>query len=174
MRPNSVAPDVFAKVVNVTNHTGLKDAELTWYSPSATFQIYLYDLEHGLVIHVQEPTWPCLIDEFLTVWVKFLESSGYSTEINFCSTYEISWIVWLLYWDQLLLNIWNFLNRLVTLLRSTFAPHMKFLESSGYSTEINFCSTYEISWIIWLLYWDQLLLNICFWRHNDPVPTCKA
>ena len=36
MKDNSVALDAFAEVVKVTNHTGLWDAQLAWYSPSAT------------------------------------------------------------------------------------------------------------------------------------------
>ena len=34
MRYNSAVLDVFAKIMKMTNYTGRKDAELTWYSPS--------------------------------------------------------------------------------------------------------------------------------------------
>ena len=58
MRHNSVAPDGFAKIVKVMNLTGLWDAELAWYSPSATHQIHLYGLEHNLKIHsFSRPIW---------------------------------------------------------------------------------------------------------------------
>ena len=37
MMHNSAALDTFAKDMNLTKHTGLWDAELTWYSPSAAY-----------------------------------------------------------------------------------------------------------------------------------------
>ena len=39
MRHNAVAPDAFAVVVKVTNHTGLVDTELAWCFPSASWWI---------------------------------------------------------------------------------------------------------------------------------------
>ena len=50
-RHNSAAPPDFSVVLKVTNHTGLWNDMLAWYSLSATQQIYLYNLEHGLEIN---------------------------------------------------------------------------------------------------------------------------
>ena len=80
MRHNSAAVDAFDEVIKVMNHTSLWDAELGWYSLSATRQIWSYDLEHSLGIHGFSPTWSCLIAEFLTTQLKFFEDpSGYCT-----------------------------------------------------------------------------------------------
>ena len=73
----------FAKVMNMTNHTGLWDAVLTWYSPSDTHWICLYSLENGLRIHVFSPTRPCQ---------------------GSCILSKISWTIWLLYCDRLHLH----------------------------------------------------------------------
>ena len=35
-RHNSITQDTFVKIMKVTNHSGLSDAELTLYSPSVT------------------------------------------------------------------------------------------------------------------------------------------
>ena len=59
----------FAEIRKVTNHIILWNADLAWYSPSATFQIYLHGLEHGLRIHAFRPKRP----------------SGYCT-FTFCPT----------------------------------------------------------------------------------------
>ena len=49
MRPNLAAPDAFTKVTRMTNHIGLWDADLAWYSSlNATYCICLYGLEYGL------------------------------------------------------------------------------------------------------------------------------
>ena len=79
VRHNSAAPDTFAVVVKVTNHTGLWDAELVSYSPSAPSLICLYKLEHDVGIHGFRPTLPCLIVESLATGEKFLEPFGYCT-----------------------------------------------------------------------------------------------
>ena len=42
------ALNTFAEVVKKMNHTELWDAELAWYSLSATHWIYLYGSEFGL------------------------------------------------------------------------------------------------------------------------------
>ena len=70
VRHNSIALDVLAEGVKVTSHTGLWDAELAWYSPSATQQICLYGFEHNLGIHGFRPTWTYLwylLNHLLTV-----------------------------------------------------------------------------------------------------------
>ena len=81
--------NIFAKVMKVTSHTGLWDAKLAWYSPSATHQICLYGWEHNLWIHGFRVTWPCLIIEVLATLSKFLELSVYCTTINLCFTFHI-------------------------------------------------------------------------------------
>ena len=53
------------------NHTGLWDAKLTWYSPSATFQICLDGLERGLKIHGFRSTLSYLIVMLLTIQAEF-------------------------------------------------------------------------------------------------------
>ena len=50
-RQNSTAPFIFAEVVKLTNYIRLWDAEVTWYSSSATRKIFLYNSEHSLGIH---------------------------------------------------------------------------------------------------------------------------
>ena len=42
------------------NKFGLCNAELTWYSPSATYRVCLYSLEHSLGIYSFWPIWTCL------------------------------------------------------------------------------------------------------------------
>ena len=68
---NSAASDTSAEIIKVMNHTGFWDAELAWYSPSATHWICLHGLKHGLGIHVSRSTWPCLII-FLQLKQNFL------------------------------------------------------------------------------------------------------
>ena len=53
----NVVLDAFAKVIKMTNHPGLWDAKLAWYSPSATCQICRYGLVHDLGIYSFRPTW---------------------------------------------------------------------------------------------------------------------
>ena len=51
MKPNSTALDTFSPdVMKIANHTRLWDAELAWYSQSATHQICLNGLKHGFGI----------------------------------------------------------------------------------------------------------------------------
>ena len=69
---NLAAPFVFAEVMKVMNHTGLWDAELTWYSPNVTRWICLYGLEPGFRNHHFRPTWHCWIIKVLATWTKFL------------------------------------------------------------------------------------------------------
>ena len=87
---NSSAPDIFSMVVQVTNHTELWDDELTWYSPSITLRISLYNLEHGIGIYGFWSTWHWLITKVLAIRVKHLQQSGCCTGINcptiFCAT----------------------------------------------------------------------------------------
>ena len=78
---------IFDKVMKVANHTGLWDAELTWYYPSFTCWICLYNLEHSLGIYDFRPTWPCLIVEVITAQTKFLELSGYCNLIKWTFTF---------------------------------------------------------------------------------------
>ena len=73
---------IFANFVKVNNYTGLRDAELTWYSPRATHQICLQGLEHSLWIHDLRTTWYCPIVEVLATWAKFFLLYGYSNVIN--------------------------------------------------------------------------------------------
>ena len=80
MRHNSATIVVFAEVVKVTNHTGLWDAELAWYSMSDIHWICLYGLKYNLKIHGFRLTWHCLI-------------------------VKISWTIWILHSDQLYLHI---------------------------------------------------------------------
>ena len=72
----------FAKVMRVTNHTGLWDAQLSWYLLSDTYWICLYGLEHSLKIYGFRPTWTCLFVKVLAPWSEYLEPSGYCTVIN--------------------------------------------------------------------------------------------
>ena len=76
VRHISAASDVFLEVMKVTNHIGLWDTELTWYTLIATQRICLYGLEHDLGIHSFWPTWLCLIVDVLAVREKFLQTSA--------------------------------------------------------------------------------------------------
>ena len=49
VRHNLAVLDVFTEVMKETNHSGLWDAELAWYSPSATHLIYIHSLESTLL-----------------------------------------------------------------------------------------------------------------------------
>ena len=74
MRHTSIISVAFAPgVVTVMNHPGLWDAELAWYSLSATLWICHNDFEYGLSIYTFKLTWLCQIVEVLTTRVKFLE-----------------------------------------------------------------------------------------------------
>ena len=53
---------LLAKPKNITNHTGLWDADLAWYSLYATHRICLHGLKHSQGIHRFKPTWLCLTD----------------------------------------------------------------------------------------------------------------
>ena len=75
VKQNSAAPYTFAE-------GGKWDAELAWYPPSDTHQIYFYSLEHGFGIDSFRPVWYCLNVESCIDRMKFLESSGYFTVIN--------------------------------------------------------------------------------------------
>ena len=72
MGHNSTDQDVFADIIKVTNHTGLRDT--IWYSPNPTRRIYLKGLEKVFGIH------------------------GFRrTQVR--NTNEISWTILLLYCD---------------------------------------------------------------------------
>ena len=72
VRHNLAALDIFAKFMKMTNYTGLRDAELTWYSLIVTHWICL----SSLGIHGFRPNWSCLIADVLATQAKFLETSG--------------------------------------------------------------------------------------------------
>ena len=76
MRHNLEDSDAFGKIIKVLNHKELWDNKLAWYSSNATFWVDLYGLEHDFGIHG--------LRSFLvlTIWVIFLELSGYYTVIN--------------------------------------------------------------------------------------------
>ena len=83
--------------MEVINYIGLWNPKLTWYSPSTTFQICRYALEHSLRIHSFRLTWPCLIVKVLATQAKFLKPSGYCLhlsvpELNYvaCSAVQLS------------------------------------------------------------------------------------
>ena len=58
------------------------NAELAWYSPRATRQIFLYGFEPSLRIHAFRLTWLCLIANVLGTQVKRLDIFCYSSVIN--------------------------------------------------------------------------------------------
>ena len=72
----------FADDVKMINHIELCDDELTWYSPSVTYWICFYSLEHDHGIHSLKPNRPFLFVEVLATQVKFLQPFGYGTAIN--------------------------------------------------------------------------------------------
>ena len=72
----------FAKVMKLTNHTGLWDTGYTRFFPSASHCICCNVFEHVLEIHDFRLYWPCLIIDVLESWAKFLEPSGYGIVIN--------------------------------------------------------------------------------------------
>ena len=74
MKHNLAALDAFTEIVKVTNHNGLWDAKLAWYS---LLNLPLWPWYPVLVL-----TWLCLIIEVLTIKAKFLRLSGYCTVIN--------------------------------------------------------------------------------------------
>ena len=71
----------------VTNHTGLCDTELAWYSPSVT----LCSREQP-----RNLTWSCQIVEVFATRTKFLEPSGYCIVINCAFTFSRTKCLWLL------------------------------------------------------------------------------
>ena len=75
--------DAFAKTIKGTNHTGLWDVKLSWYSLSATHQICLHGLRHSLRFPDFRSTWHCKIIEVFVSCLKFLEPSSYCTLFNF-------------------------------------------------------------------------------------------
>ena len=77
-RHNSVASDMFAKVVKATNHIWLQDANLVWFASG---------LEHDLKIHTFRPIWPCQIVKVLATEVNFFHPSGFWTIINCILTF---------------------------------------------------------------------------------------
>ena len=70
------------QVVKMVNHAGLWDNEFTWYSPITTHQIWLNGLKHILGIHSFRLIWSSLIIKALATREKFIQPSGYCTEIN--------------------------------------------------------------------------------------------
>ena len=74
---NSGALGTFVEIVMVMNYTGLWDTKFAWYSLFGTHRIYFYCLGSSFIL-----IWPCPIVEVLASWAKFLEASGYCTEIN--------------------------------------------------------------------------------------------
>ena len=61
---------------------GRWDAEIAWYSPSATARFSFNGFENDLTIHTIRPTWLCLIVKVSATRTKFLEPFVYSTVIN--------------------------------------------------------------------------------------------
>ena len=65
MRHNLATPDIFAVVVKVMNNIGLWGADLTWYSSSATFRIFLVEFafiawstaSESTLLDLPDPTW---------------------------------------------------------------------------------------------------------------------
>ena len=72
MRCNLLHSNAFVCFLKGANHSGLWDAQLTWYSLSTTLRIWIYCLDHGFGINIRS-TWPYMIVEFLATWAKFLE-----------------------------------------------------------------------------------------------------
>ena len=83
VRLNSPTLDIFTEVVKVTNYTELWDAELSWYSLTATLWIFLFNIQSQNSHKV------------LVIQTKFLERSGYCiaflsfTQQMFCWEREI-------------------------------------------------------------------------------------
>ena len=88
VRYNSAALTAFIKVMKEMNYTGQWDADLVWYSPSATFRICLNGLKLHFRIHGFRATWLCLIIEVLATRRKFLETFGYCIKINCAFTFR--------------------------------------------------------------------------------------
>ena len=84
IRYNSVVLDAFAEVIKMINHTGLWDAELAWYPPSATCRIssmvWSILIEYT-VIRLLELPWSSRFCHLS--WL-----SGCSTVINFTFTFR--------------------------------------------------------------------------------------
>ena len=58
--------------MKMTNHIGLCDTELAWYSLNATHRICLYSLKNSIGIHSFKPTWHCLLVKNFATRVKSL------------------------------------------------------------------------------------------------------
>ena len=82
VRHYSVALDTFAEVIKVTNHPGLWDAEIAWYSLSDTRLICVYGFKHDLEIYSFRPTWTCLVVKVLATGGKSFEPSSSWMGIN--------------------------------------------------------------------------------------------
>ena len=95
VRQNLADLNIFAEVVKMMCLTGQWNAELTWYSLSVAYQIYIYGLKSSLRIHSLRPAEPCLIVKILATWAKFCEICDYSTVINcaftFCTMNVFHW-----------------------------------------------------------------------------------
>ena len=81
VKHNFVALERFAKIMKVMNYTGLLNANLVWYYPSATCQICLCSIKF---------TFLGLIVEIIATRVKFLELSGNYPLINCTLTFCIA------------------------------------------------------------------------------------
>ena len=79
MRLGLAAVDGFAEVMNMTNHPGSWDAQLTWYSLNVTYKVFCFCLKHDLEIYNFRPTWSWLRVKVLATWVKFPEPPGTCT-----------------------------------------------------------------------------------------------
>ena len=78
---NSSVPNTLADIMKVTNHIGLWDVKIAWYSLNTSCWISLFSYKHGIGIDDFRPTWHRLIVE------------------------EISSPIWLLYYDQLCISM---------------------------------------------------------------------
>ena len=108
----------FAEVMEVTNHTGLWDAELAWYSPSATHLKYQFF------------SWPCWITEILVIWWKFLEQSAYSIVINCIFTFLTTGLCP----SSNSLSICSRVRRRCTFICAAFKSHTKWRNAQRVST----------------------------------------
>ena len=76
VRQNSAALAAFAEVVKVTNHSGLWDAELAWYSSSTTRWPYFHDLKQSesTVLNQPDLAWSL---RFLSSELNFLNPQAF-------------------------------------------------------------------------------------------------
>ena len=105
MRHNSTVPNVLAEVMKGTNYTGLWDAKLVWYSPKLPQWLRAWPSNLWFKF-----TSTCWIIEVLATEAKFLEPSGYGTEIKCafifhstnaslapalpCRIHQLQWVSW--------------------------------------------------------------------------------